>query len=346
MFGRKKKREAETVKAAPAFSEPVFLEELETLLDADEGEKALDFFLSQAGALADSNLHRRIKLNHFRYASRLIEAHTQGKHGVEKLRTKLTGILRNLAGVEIPAGGAFLDFGCGEHDPLALATVFYLNGFERAIACDLRPPHVPRYSARSMTEILTDIRANPAAYLLPSRDRGDFEKRVHAIDDRGFRAGDFDAGIAALASKVDYRLSDLVDLDVEDESLSLAISFAVLEHVEEPDAIYRWLYEKTRPGGVQFHFIDLVDHRAYLRDGVFHEWSFLTSEDGPAALNRLRAQEHLDKIAATGFEIVKSVRRGATPPEGLRDQLISPWREMSDEEIATVKLRVVLRRPE
>jgi SAM-dependent methyltransferase len=344
MFGKKAAPPAPAI-SEPAFSEKAFLERFEALIAENRSEEALDFFLAEAGALAGSKLHRRIKLNHFRYAARILEAKTQGKHGFEKLTTKFAGIVRNLDGETIPEGGGFLDFGCGEHDPLALALAFYLNGFDRAIACDMRPPHIPIYSAQSMTEIVTHMRAHPDSYLLPGRDGTKFERRINSVDVQPFIEGDFERGVAALAGRVDYRLADLLTLDVGDESLSLAVSFAVLEHVEAPDAIYEWLFRKTRPGGLQFHFIDLVDHRAYLKDGCFHEWSFLTTEEGPPHLNRLRAHEHLEKIAAAGFEIVKQVSRDDPTPEGLRSRLIAPWRDMTDEEIATTKLRVVLRRP-
>jgi hypothetical protein len=344
MFGKKAAPKPPAPPKPPVFSEPDFLERFTALIGEDRGEDALDLLLAEAGALAGSRLHRRIKLNHFRYAAKIIEAKTQGKHGIGKLTTKFQGIVRNLDKFDIPEGGGFLDFGCGEHDPLALALIFYLNGFDRAIACDMRPPHIPAYSAASMAEIVTHMRADPSPLLLPGRDRAQFESRLGDLDVGPFDRFDFDAGIAAFSGKVDYRLADLLTLDVEDGSLALAISFAVLEHVDEPDAIYEWLFRKTMPGGLQFHFIDLADHRAYRQDPRFHEWSFLTEEEGPPYLNRLRAHEHLAKIEAAGFEILRKVPRSDPMPDGLRDHLVAPWSAMSDAEIGVAKLRVALRR--
>ncbi|WP_299328315.1 methyltransferase domain-containing protein [Parasphingopyxis sp.] len=320
------------------------MEEFCALLDNGKPEQALDFFLSQAGALADSNIHRRVKLNHFRYAARILEHQTRGKHGIEKLTRKLRSINENLKGIEIPQG-AFLDFGCGGHDPLGLATAHYLNGFDRAIACDLFPIHVPAYSAFSMYEILANMRGFPHNYLRPDGDLAEFRRRLIELDLQPFIDRDFEAGLAALTGKVVYRLDDIVNLDVEDEELALAVSFAVLEHVMDHEQVYDWLFRKTKPGGIQFHFVDLVDHRSYGGGVEFDPWSFLTEEIGPPNVNRLRASEHRTALENVGFEVLVDRRKAGTIPLETKEKLIPPWSEMSEAEIGATKISLVLRKP-
>ncbi len=344
LFRKKTKDVAPAPQDPPPFSEAAFLEGFHALLDQKQPERALDFFISQVGDLAASNVHRRIKLNHFRYAARILEGRTSAKHGFEKLRRKIRSINAHLKGIDIPKG-AFLDFGCGEHDPVALASAFHFNGFERAIACDLRPPQIPSYSAVSMAEILLNMRAMPSQYLLRGNNLEQFKLQLADVDPQLFAQGDFDAGVRHLEGKIDYRLADLVTLDVEDQTLALTVSFAVLEHVLDPKGVYEWLFRKTKPGGVQFHYIDLADHRSYAGNGKFDKWSFLTSEDGPPNLNRLRAQEHREAFERVGFEIIEEQRTLAQIPPETKARLIQPWRNLSDEEINTIGSRLTLRRP-
>ncbi|MEM8697328.1 MAG: hypothetical protein AAGE05_15005 [Pseudomonadota bacterium] len=210
----------------PRFSEKRFLEEFNALLEGENGEQALDYFLSQLGDFAGSSIQRRIKLNHLRYASRILENRTPGKHGFEKLTRKLRSVHNTVAGIDLPKG-SFLDFGCGEHDPLGLATAHYLNGFDRAIACDLVPIHVPAYSAFSMYEILANMLAFPENYLRQGGNLEQFKSRLAEFDLQPFLDCDFSAGVASLKGKIDYRLDDILNLDVADEELSLTVSFAV-----------------------------------------------------------------------------------------------------------------------
>ena len=328
-----------------AFDEKAFVARLETLFAEGRGEQALDYLIDQAGAIAASSLHRRVKLNHLRYASRLIENQTSAKHGFEKLGRKIGTIATNLEGTSYRPDGTFLDFGCGGHDPLGLATAFWANGHSRSIACDLRNPDIPLYSALSMFELVSGMRNAPHAYTLPGVDPESVGKRIRALPVNRFWNRDFAGGVAALAGKVDYRLAELTTLDVEDGELGFAVSFAVLEHVDAPRAVYDWLFRKTRPGALQFHFIDLADHRTY-RSGAEHDfWSFLTEPEAPPNVNRLRANEHLELIEAAGFEFLNRHRKTAPLPESTRARLLPPWRNLPAEEIETIGLSVLLRRP-
>lgn len=322
-----------------------FVARLEELIDERRGEDALDFLLAELEGLAGSTLHRREKLNHLLYAGHIVEAHTSAKHGPDKLGRKLRLLQKRLKEVGAAPEGTFLDFGCGRHDPLGLATVAYCNGFRRAVACDLEPVRNPAYSAISMHRILLDLFRFPDRYRLPGGERKNFRRRLKRISPTPFARRDFAKGLEELEGKVDYRLAELTTLDIDDEELGLVISMAVLEHVEAPADIYEWLYRKTRPGSVQFHYIDLADHRSYQTGSKYNAWSFLTEQAEADNHNRLRAHEHLDLIRAAGFELCQENKVTQEIPAETRERLVAPWRDLPREELETIGLRVLLRRP-
>ena len=193
-------------------------------------------------------------------------------HGPDKLRRKIGLLKRHLRTVAAPPSGTFLDFGCGRHDPLGLATVAYANGYDRAIACDMKGVEIPAYSAMSMYEILLEIFRWPTRYRFPGVEAKIIRQRISQIKPLPFAQLDFAEGVAQMKGKVDYRLAELSTLDVGDAELGFAVSFAVLEHVEDAADIYRWLFRKARAGSAQYHYIDLADHRAYGKKKDFDYW--------------------------------------------------------------------------
>lgn len=331
---------------ARRWDEAAFVDRLEDLVAAGKGETALDFMLSELGGLAEAKLHRRKKLNHLRFAGRILEGATSSKHGPEKLARKTRIVRRGLEGLGMRVEGSFLDFGCGRHDPVALAAMAYANGFGRAVACDMKPVEIPAYSAVSMYDNLLEMHRWPGRFLLPGTERAAFAKRLEELDPMPFRNRDFKGGLAKLGQKIEYRLAELTTLDIADGELGFAVSFAVLEHVMRADEIYDWLFRKTQPGGGQCHYIDLADHRSYGRKRDYDAWSFLTSETAPATVNRLRAHEHIALVRRSGFEIVEESRVTRRIPPATRERLLPPWRDLPAEELETIGLRLLLRRPQ
>jgi SAM-dependent methyltransferase len=91
------------------------------------------------------------------------------------------------------------------------------------------------------------------------------------------------------------------------QDVDFTISTSVLEHVMDPEAVYRKLAEVIRPGGWMFHSIDLRDHRffdtdplAFLRE-TEEQYGAVKSE------NRLRGSDHRALIDQFGFEIVAEI---------------------------------------
>lgn len=328
------------------FLERAFVEEFNALIEEGAGEHALDLLVENLPAIAASKLNRKEKLNHLLFTSLILQDHAGGKHGYRKLLRKVLSVDEHVRRLKIPADSAFLDFGCGAHDPIAMGLYYYLNGFSRAIACDLQQPRNPVYSALSMYAILANIAIFPERYVRPESDRQVFDDRFREIPTDEFAAGGFDTALDKLAGRVDLRIESLLDLDIDDEELGLVVSFAVMEHVEDIGAVMEWLFRKSRRGGVQYHFIDMADHRSYVPGGRYDAWSFLAEHDAPKSMNRLRKTQFLRAIEDAGFEILAS--RGTTGdiPAATSRRLLPQWRNMSEEDQRTIKLSVTLRRPE
>lgn len=328
---------------APA--ERALVVDISGLIKDRRGEEALDRFLADVPAVLGLPLNRREKLNHLAYLARWLQESTGSKHGPDKLHRKRRKIERYLRPHGLRAQGAYLDLGCGDHDPIALSALCYLNGFDRAIACDLRSPRNPRYSAMAMFDVIAHLKLFPKRYQFGGVDGGLFRSRSRDLDAEAFDAGDFARGLVSLRGKVDLAIGDVVDAEVGDGELGLATSFAVLEHVADIDGVLAWLYRRTRPGGLHLHAIDMVDHRSYARDGRFHAWSFLAEEGAPDGMNRLRKSEHLNAIRRAGFDIlVEEPKEVDVPPEALA-AMLPGYREMPATDLTTIKLNVVLRKP-
>lgn len=77
------------------------------------------------------------------------------------------------------------------------------------------------------------------------------------------------------SSKILYNYPvDVESLPFEDDYFDCVYSFALLEHVENPEKAVRELARVTRPGGKNLHTIVTGDHRAFSAFKEFHPFSF------------------------------------------------------------------------
>ena len=146
-----------------------------------------------------------------------------------------------------------------------------------------------------------------------------------------------------------------------DQYFDFTISTSVLEHVMDPEGVYRKLAEVTRPGGWMFHSIDLRDHRFFDTDPL----AFLreTEEQYGAVKteNRLRGSDHRALFDRFGFEIVAErdhmmVEGGSAvwteKPFELRPWVTSAVREQMDAQyrnrdlldLSTIAIQVLCRK--
>jgi SAM-dependent methyltransferase len=96
---------------------------------------------------------------------------------------------------------------------------------------------------------------------------------------------------------------------IEDESIDVVFSNAVLEHIVSPPRSFQQLARVTRKGGLGFHQVDFRDHRDMSRP-----LEFLLMKDAEFGLefedrhgecgNRWRHWEYLDLFSQVGFELI------------------------------------------
>ena len=327
------------------FLESSFEDYFRWLIETRRHDAALKFLIEMLPELAASSVNPQEKLNHLLYMTRMVQAGSGAKHGYQKLLRKVKGVASNIAGLSVPPGGAFVEFGCGAHDPVALATYYHANGFPEAIGIDLLSPRNPFYSAYSMYDIIANMRLFPKRYCLEGTLPAQLLQRIRDFDVRAFENGDFDAGLAKMNGRVRLDVGDLSSSSLQAGSVSLLVSFAVFEHVSDMPAVCKKIYDLLRPGGIAYHFIDMADHRSYRRDGTYHELSFLTESEAPPNMNRLRAHQQVAAQEAAGFEIVRQARDAMPMTDELRRSLVPPFSSMREEDVAVTKLHLVVRKP-
>ena len=325
------------------FTERNFAEYIIRLCELKKHVIAERYYLSHLDKLLVSGINPKEKINNLLYLSRIIQSGAGTKHGYQKLIRKARGLRQSVEGFGSPPGG-FVEFGCGAHDPIALSMLHYLNGFTPCHAIDLLKPRNETYSAFSMYDIISNIRCFPERYCFPGTSAEDIDSRVRQFDLEAFESGDFWGGFERTRRHLNYEPIDILESNIEEHSISRFSSFAVLEHVDDLDSICRKLYEIVCPGGIVYHFVDLADHRVYRRDSEFNSFTFLTEENSPKGMNRLRANEVKETHERHGFRVLRDTRRSEPIPEETLKQLLPKFRRMRVEDVSVVKQTLVLRR--
>ena len=156
-----------------------------------------------------------------------------------------------------------------------------------------------------------------------------------------------------------------------DERFDLIVSRAVLEHLYDLDAAFAAMDELLRPCGTMLHKVDFRDHGMFT-DGGMHPLTFLTVPDRIYAWmsrnsgrpNRRLADYYRAKLGELGYasrllvtkpvdgeELVPHPERlevsGATKAalDEIRPDLLSRYRSLPDEDLATAGIFVIARKP-
>lgn len=330
----------------PRFDEAAFLEQLKGLLAEGKNEPALSHLIEQMPALAQAKgVNRKEKLKHMLFAGRLLQSAGLGKYGHEKLLGKAKNLARITKKFGLRSRRTFVDLGCGAHEPLGLATYFYLNGFDEAYGSDFLPVSDASYAALSMYDILSHMNMFPERYLMEGSDPELFQKRIREFDLDALSQGDWEKGLGHMAGKVEFKSCDIVEAGIPSNSVSFLISYAVFEHVMDVDGVTKHIFDIMEPGALGFHYIDLADHRAYRHDGEFNEFSFLTEEKCAANLNRLRVSEQVAAFEAAGFEIIVHHPKQIDVPAATRAAYLPRFAAMSEIDQTSRAMRLVIRKP-
>ncbi len=125
---------------------------------------------------------------------------------------------------------------------------------------------------------------------------------------------------------------------IEEESVDMVFSQAVLEHVDELASTYQEVYRWLKPGGFMSHEIDFRCH------GTARKWNGHWAHSDslwrlirgvwPYLLNRQPRSKHIELLQELGLEIVCDIKVEA-PPGIQRKQLASRFKDLSDEDLTT-----------
>lgn len=234
-----------------------------------------------------------------------------------------------------------VEVGCGVTPWLGVR--FLLDGVERYVATDIMKVArtFPAAPLRDLKSICHQI--DPALTLrwdavLP-------ENGGEAIAPRGLEVHD----------QVGFETLDIGD------DFDFLMSLAVLEHVMDPDGVYRKMSECLGTGDLMLHFIDLRDHRSFEERPLgFLE---MTAEEYKAinTENRLRVSQHRALIDQHGFDIIsesdhvlgtdggchwvepdEAMTPGVT--EAMRERFTGEFRSMSLRDLSTMSVAVMCRK--
>jgi hypothetical protein len=266
------------------------------------------------------------------------------RYGPLRVRAVAREVFDALAGHTSLENKVYCDLGCGAEHPFGTSTVCYVNGASQAVAMDVNGTD-PARAAEALYDLLTDCLASPQRWHWSTISPDQYLERIRAFNLQALRGGDLEAGLAQTPLR--HIVSDITNAALAEGSLDLMSSRAVLEHfLDFGQAVHRML-SLLAPGGFAYHNIDLVDHRAYANPGKYHWWSFLAEDESwsDGLCNRLRSSEIRAQFESAGFEVLRYDCRRAQMPPGFRAQIKGRFAQMCDDDLATIGVDCVIRRP-
>lgn len=260
----------------------------------------------------------------------------------------------------VPDIGTVLEIGPGGSLGVGLAAL--LSGAESCIAVDAVPHTAPEENVSILDE-MADLLARRA----PVPDDDEFPELQPRLRSYAFPAGlvdegvlNPDAGIAALPAIRDSLLHPATDdprmirivarpelrSEQRFEGVSLILSQAALEHVDDLDGMYRAMRGWLRPGGAMAHTIDYRCHGLASRWNGHWTYSDLAWKAirgrRPYLINREPHSTHLRLLERHGFALANEI----TVPEPsaiARRELAGRFRDLSDADLTTSVAHVVAR---
>lgn len=150
----------------------------------------------------------------------------------------------------------------------------------------------------------------------------------------------------------------LIRKPIEDTQLPEAIAFAysndVFEHVLDVPGALRAIHAALLPGGRFVNSIDLRGHNVFAIEGrpldflTCPDWLYRLMFSHVVTSNRLRVRDFERAARAAGFEVELSrplATADATYLREVRPQMLARYRSLDEDELATLQLLLVLRKP-
>ena len=140
---------------------------------------------------------------------------------------------------------------------------------------------------------------------------------------------------------------------IENDSVDMVFSQAVLEHVKDLKHTYDAMYKWVKKGGCISNQIDFESHG--LSDEWNGHWSFsdltwkLIKGNRPYLINREPISKHLEAAQDAGFEIILVLPVKTFPSDTYtgtmeRDKLAKKFRNMSEEDFTTTSAYILARK--
>ena len=140
---------------------------------------------------------------------------------------------------------------------------------------------------------------------------------------------------------------------IENDSVDMVFSQAVLEHVKDLKHTYDAMYKWVKKGGCISNQIDFESHG--LSDEWNGHWSFsdltwkLIKGNRPYLINREPLSKHLKAAQDAGFEIILVLPMKTFPSDTYtgtmeRDKLAKKFRNMSEEDFTTTSAYILARK--
>jgi SAM-dependent methyltransferase len=141
--------------------------------------------------------------------------------------------------------------------------------------------------------------------------------------------------------KLDFRFPYTVEnLPWADSSFDCVYSSATFEHFRNPYAAAKELYRVTTHDGINYHSVDLRDHRNFDKPLDFltvnkEQWQGIGNASGSYShTNRLRSSEIATCFERQGFRVLKEIPfLRCTVTEELKQRLHPDFRRFSDDEL-------------
>ena len=241
-------------------------------------------------------------------------------------------------------GKSYMEMGAGKHHPLGNSAVMFINGASKTFAFDIQRTEESR-AAEALFDLLSECAVNPSYWHMSEISRDEYLNNIYKFNIAALKKGDLQKGLNNLPLK--HIVGDIHKNILENNSVDLMSSRAVLEHFLDFPKAAEQLYRVMAPGGLAFHRIDFVDHRAYTHPKKYHFWSFLAEDDDwtDNLCNRLRFSEIKQYLEKAGFELPVFEPMIQQMPQGFRKQLKGRFKNMSDEELNKIGVLCVIKKP-
>ena len=132
------------------------------------------------------------------------------------------------------------------------------------------------------------------------------------------------------------------------ESVDLAISHSVMEHVDEVDLTYAAVSRCLKPGAYTSHQIDFSAHGMSTRWNGYRtcpEWIWRIARGRrPFFINREPPSRHIQSLRSHGLQIVRELFNVNGDGVG-REELAPRWRALSDQDLSCMSMFVQARKP-